>query len=58
MIRIDGSITLSFAKNKLWQIFVEEKFEGSLPSGIKIGTSMDEAIKIDPSLRYGDWNED
>ena len=58
MIRIDGSITLSFAKNKLWQIFAEEKFEGSLPSGIKIDTSMDEAIKIDPSLRYDDWNED
>ena len=58
MIHIDESITLSFAKNKLWQIFVEEKFAGSLPNGIKIGISMDEAIKIDSSLFYDDWNED
>ena len=58
MIHIDGSITLSFAKNKLWQIFVEEKFEGSLPNGIKIGTPMNEVLKIDPSLKFDDWNED
>ena len=58
MIHIDGSITLSFAKNKLWRIFVEEKFEGSLPNGIKIGTPMNEVLKIDPSLKFDDWNED
>lgn len=58
MIHIDDSITLSFAKNKLWQIFVEEKFEGLLSNGIKIGMPMNEALKIDPSLQYDDWNED
>ena len=58
MIHINNSITLSFAKNKLWEIYCEEKFKGSLPNGIKIGIPMEEALKIDSSLKYDDWNED
>lgn len=58
MIHINNSITLSFANDKLWQIFVEGAYEGHLYNGIKIGMSLDEAIKIDPSLKYDDWNED
>ena len=58
MIHIQDSITLSFAKDKLWEIYVEEKFSGTLPNGIKIGMPLEEALKIDPSLKYDDWNED
>lgn len=58
MIHIENSITLSFAMNKLWQIYLEEKYVGQLPNGIKIGMAMDEALKIDPTLEYDDWNED
>lgn len=58
LLRVDDSIIFKFAKNKLWQIFLEEKFSGSLPNGIKIGMKMDDALKIDPSLRFDDWNED
>ncbi len=58
MVHINDSITLSFAKNKLWQIYVEKKYNGFLFNGIKIGMPMDEALKIDPTLKFDDWNED
>ena len=58
ILHIENSISLLFAKNKLWQIYLEEKYEGSLPNGIKIGMKMEEALKIDPSLKFDDWNED
>lgn len=58
MIHIENSITLSFAKGKLWEIFLEENYSGSLPNGIKIGMKMDEALKLDSTLKYDDWNED
>lgn len=58
MLHIENSITLSFAKNKLWEIYCEEGFLGELPNGIKIGMPLDEALKIDPSLKFDDWNEE
>jgi hypothetical protein len=58
IIHIDNSISLMFAKNKLWQIYLEENFTGSLPNGIKIGMKMDDALKIDSSLKFDDLNED
>ena len=58
ILHIENSISLMFAKDKLWQIYLEEKYRGSLPNGIRIGTPLEEALKIDPSLRYDDWDED
>lgn len=58
MLHIENSITLSFAKNKLWEIYCEGSFSGELPNGIKIGMPLDEALKIDPSLKFDDWNEE
>lgn len=58
MLHIENSITLSFAKNKLWEIYCEGDFSGELPNGIKIGMPLDEALKIDPSLKFDDWNEE
>ena len=54
MIHIENSITLSFAKGKLWEIFLEENYSVSLPNGIKIGMKMDEALKLDSTLKYDD----
>ena len=58
LLHIENSIILKFAKNKLWQIFLEENYSGSLPNGIQIGMPMEKALKIDPSLSFDDWNED
>lgn len=58
ILHVDNSISLIFAKDKLWQIYLEENYAGSLPNGIKIGMKMEEALKIDPSLKFDDWNED
>lgn len=58
ILHIANNITLSFANDKLWSIYCEEKFAGSLPNGIKIGMTMDEAMKIDSSLEFDELNED
>lgn len=57
ILHVENSISLMFAKDKLWQIYLEEDFKGALPNGIRIGMSIDEALKIDPSLKFDDWNE-
>ena len=58
ILHVENSISLMFAKDKLWQIYLEEKYAGSLPNGIRIGMPVEEALKIDPSLKYNDWDED
>ena len=58
ILHVENSISLMFAKDKLWQIYLEENYKGSLPNGIRIGMSLEEALKIDPSLKYNDWDED
>lgn len=58
ILHVDNSISLMFAKDKLWQIYLEEKYVGSLQNGIRIGMPLDEALKIDPSLKFNDWDED
>ena len=58
ILHVDNSISLMFAKDKLWQIYLEEKYVGSLPNGIRIGMPLDVALKIDPSLKFNDWEED
>lgn len=58
IIRADNSMSFFFAKDKLFKIYMEEGFNGSLQNGIAIGTSMDEAKRIDSSLKFDEWNED
>lgn len=58
LIKISDIVTLFFAKNKLWKLYFEEGFTGQLVNGIKIGMTIDEAKKIDPTLKYDDWEED
>lgn len=58
IIRTENSMSFFFANDKLFKIYVSEGFSGSLPNGIAIGTNIEEAKKIDPSLKYDDWNDD
>lgn len=58
VFRADNSMSFFFAKDKLFKIYMEEGFNGSLQNGIAIGTSIDEAKRIDNTLKYDEWNED
>lgn len=58
IIRASNSMSFFFAKDKLFKIYMEEGFIGSLQNGISIGTYMDEARRLDSTLKYDEWNED
>lgn len=58
IIRTENSMSFFFANDKLFKIYFSEGFSSSLPNGITIGTNIEEAKKIDPSLKYDDWNDD
>jgi len=57
IIRIDDSISLFFAKEKLWKIYLENNYQGSLNNGIKLGMELKEALRIDETLKFDDWEE-
>ncbi len=54
---IGDDIELFFAKDKLFKIVLLNNFKGALPNGISLNTSIDEAQKIDPNLKFDDWEE-
>ncbi len=56
-IYIKKYMSLVFANNILFQINFEEEFKGALDNGIKIGTLISVAQKMDTNLEYDDWNE-
>jgi hypothetical protein len=58
IIRTASKMNFFFANDKLFKIYVEEGFDGSLESGVSIGMPMDKAIRLDPELKYNDWEED
>ena len=57
LISIKDTINFWFAKNKLFEIWVEKKFNGKLRDGRHVGMSMKEACKIDSELKFDDWEE-
>ena len=57
VLRIQNSISLFFAKDKLWKILLENDYKGSLNNGLKLGMNMEDALKADSSLKYDDWEE-
>lgn len=57
IIRVENSIHLFFAKNKLFKIYLENGFKGKLANGIRIGMPMQEVLEIDNTLEFDDWNE-
>ncbi len=58
IIRIDNTVSLFFAKGKMFKMYFENNSDWRLDNGISIGMSIDDAEKIDPSLRYDDWEEE
>jgi hypothetical protein len=58
ILRVEKSINLFFANNKLFKIYLENDFIGKLDNGICIGLPMKKVLEIDSSLEYDDWNED
>ena len=60
ILTINNSIMLFFSEgnNKLWKIYIEGNCEAQLPNGIKLGMNIDEALNIDKTLKYNDWEED
>lgn len=58
IIRIGDSISLFFAKGKMFKMYFENSFDGSLQNGISLGTQIEDAQAIDASIRYDDWEED
>ena len=57
IIKVKDTITLMFAKDKLFEIYVEQNFTGKLPNGICIGMPLEEAKRLDSSLTFNDWDE-
>lgn len=57
IIRVKDTISMIFAKEKLFEIYVEKNFTGKLPNGIYVGMSLEEAKEIDKSLTFNDWEE-
>ena len=53
----DDDIELFFAKDRLWKITLCNNFKGALPNGINLDTPIVEAQRIDPTLKFDDWEE-
>lgn len=53
----DDVMSITFAKNRLFRICLHEGFQGKLPNGIRIGMTLDDALKIDTSLTFDEWEE-
>ena len=57
-IRIDKSIVLTFVEGVLFEIFLENKYQGKLPNGISIDMKITDAEQIDQTLEYNEDEED
>lgn len=56
---VENCINLFFAANgKLFKIYCYNGFKGSLPNGINLDNTLEEAKNIDSSLEYNDDGED
>jgi len=57
-ISIEESVTFCFAKDVMYEIYLENSYKGVLPNGGYIGMEFRELQEIDPSLVYNDDEED
>ena len=57
IIQIGKSISIFFAKNRMFKIYFENDFEGVLENGISLGMNIKDAEKLDPTIQYDDWEE-
>ena len=57
IIRLGDDISIFFAKNRMFKIYFENNFDGSLSNGIALGMLIEDAEAIDPTIKYDDWEE-
>ena len=57
IVRVEGCVSLFFAKGLLWKVYATRGYEGTLPNGIRIGIKTEKALQTDPDLEDDDWNE-
>ena len=58
IIRIGDYLSIFFARGKMFKMYFENSFSGSLTNGIKIGTPIKDAILVDNTIKYDDWEEE
>lgn len=58
IINADNHLNFFFAKDKLFKVYINGQGDYCLENGIFVGMPMREALRIDPTLEFDDWNED
>lgn len=57
IIRVSNSVSIFFANDKMFKIDFGSSSNGILNNGVKAGMSIEDAMKIDPTLEYNDLEE-
>ncbi|MBR0225546.1 MAG: hypothetical protein IJL92_05765 [Thermoguttaceae bacterium] len=57
IVRVGKDVSFFFARDRMFKIYFENGFSGSLVNGISLGMKIEEAETIDPTIRYDDWEE-
>lgn len=57
IIRVGKNISIYFAKNRMFKIYFENDFSGTLENGISLGMNIKDAELLDSSILYDDWEE-
>jgi len=57
IIRVGKNISIYFAKNRMFKIYFENDFRGTLANGISLGMNIKDAELLDPTILYDDWEE-
>ena len=57
IIRVGKNISIYFAKNRMFKIYFENDFIGTLANGISLGMNIKDAELLDPTILYDDWEE-
>lgn len=57
IINIGEDVNIYFAKNTMFGIVFKNSYSGKLSNGICLGMTMEEALKLDPTLTFDDDDE-
>ena len=57
IIRANNSVSVFFANDKMFKIDFGSSSNGILGNGVKVGMSIEDALKLDPTLEYNDLEE-
>lgn len=57
IIRANNSVSVFFANDKMFKIDFGSSSNGVLDNGVKVGMSIEDAMKVDPTLEYNDLEE-